>query len=172
MTGRDSEFKSQKSRSARAKAVIIASRRNASHSSAAVRDVVCVSIGSIGSVRGGERRRRKKRRRGVDRRVVMETVARVVAGGITRSLSDANGGGAARGGADVGNQVRIRTTTRRSRCSDANARGILSINFFSFSLAVRRRRSFVRSSTDDDDVGAFGGRRGSEAPRGGAALRC
>ena len=63
-------------------------------------------------------------------RVRMETVARVVAGGITRSLSDANGGGAARGGADVGNQVRIRTTTRRSRCSDANARGILSINFF------------------------------------------
>ena len=79
-------------------------------------------------------------------RVVMETVARVVAGGITRSLSDANGGGAARGGADVGNQVRIRTTTtRRSRCSDSNARaGFYPLIFFSFSLAVR---SFVRRRT-------------------------
>lgn len=49
--------------------------------------------------------------------------------------------------------------------------GFYPLIFFSFSLAVRRRRSFVRSSTDDDDDGAFGGRRGSEAPRGGASLR-
>ena len=98
----------------------------------------------------------------------METVARVVAGGITRSLSDANGGGAARGGADVGNQVRIRTTTRRSRCSDSNARaGFYPLIFFSFSLAVR---SFVRRRTTTTTTSARSVVDAARRPRAAARL--
>lgn len=43
----------------------------------------------------------------------METVARNVAGGIARGLSDANGGGAARGKRDVSGEVRSRRRERR-----------------------------------------------------------
>ena len=118
---------------------------------------VCAS----GRSAGGNDRRGGTTAAKHDDAVRMETVARVVAGGITRSLSDANGGGAARGG-NHHQTVRFWTTRRDAmRCE----RGIVSINFFS--RIVERFavvRSFVRSSTDDDD-GAFGGRRGVEAPR-------
>lgn len=145
----------------------VASRRNACAvvRDACVRAWVCVCVCACVDPRG----KRRRRRSWSDDDVRMETVARVVAGGITRSLSDANGGGAA-GGGFVGNQtVRWSDATR---CSDANARGILSINFFSFSSARRRVvvSSFVRRRTTLATTTTHPKGRPASAPRRRAPL--
>ena len=75
----------------------------------------------------------------------METVARNVAGGIARGLSDANGGGAARGKRDVSGEVRSRRRERRRDRRDRRRAGILPVNFF----FEARARAIAGSSTDD-----------------------
>lgn len=76
----------------------------------------------------------------------METVARNVAGGIARGLSDANGGGAVRGKRDVSGEVRSRRRERRrDRRRNRRRAGILPVNFSS----KRARARSTGSSTDD-----------------------
>jgi len=81
----------------------------------------------------------------------METVARNVAGGIARGLSDANGGGAVRGKRDVSGEVRSRRRERRrDRRRNRRRAGILPVNFSSKrARALDRVVDGRRKATDD-----------------------
>ena len=90
----------------------------------------------------------------------METVARNVAGGIARGLSDANGGGAARGKRDVSGEVRARRRNRRrDRRRDRRRAGILPVDFSSKRARASDRRVVDgrRKATKPTSVGRRSG---------------